>query len=69
MSAGSDGIVRVLDLQTLEVVQEYSEHAETGPVVHVAVSADSHWLACADVSNAIHVFNLRKGKVSEGPER
>jgi WD40 repeat protein len=65
VSAGADGVLRVMDLAALEVVQEYSEHAESGPITHVAVSTDSHWLASADVTNTIHVFSLKKAKVGD----
>lgn len=64
VSAGSDSVLRLVDLESPEQIAcEFSEHRATGPIIRLAVSADGRWLASGDVSNKIHVFDLKKKKL------
>ncbi|KNC86809.1 hypothetical protein SARC_01071 [Sphaeroforma arctica JP610] len=63
VSAGSDGVVRVLNLETGVVETEFDGHKGTGPITHLEVSSSGQYLAVGDANKNITIYDLQAGAV------
>lgn len=75
--ANLDSIIRVFDIESMQIVAEFDQHADTAMqidedqgnnselIVSLAVSSDGKYLVSGDLSNQINVFDLESFEVCD----